>query len=226
MTWNNWIIHWEWFWVAEPTQNFANSDEKLLDDRNRPRDQYWFRLQPWRQMGKNDYRQSNRSITEFLKICWWIETSKTVDTIIPLAFDNTDKLTLTQTYSSSASELEKYMKSIKVWKTSWDVKNWNLGIPKTWLYAISYKIRFDFPSWSSISAAPNWLVKLYNIQNNLATQIDSAVWSITFIYWTIIWHSSIQYLEWWTELQLRWYYSTSTSYKCLLRWTIEIMQVS
>ena len=226
MTWNNWIIHWQWFWAIPTAQNYANSDERLLDDKNRPRDQYWFRLQPWRQMGKNDYRQANNAITEYLKIYWWKETSKNTDTEIPLAFDNTGKLDLTQTYNNTAEWYEKYMKSTKIWKTSWGVKNWHLVVPETALYTISYKIRFDFPSGSSISAAPNWLVKLNNIDNWYSDQIDSAAWSIMFIYWTIIWHTCIEYLKWWTELQLKGYYSTSTSYQCLLRWTIEIMQVS
>lgn len=225
MTWNENITHWIWFWVANPTQNYANSDEMLLDDRNRPRDEYWFRLRPWRQMGKNDYRASNSGITEYLEIFWWVEWSKNSTVVIPFAFDNTGKLTLTSTYSYPAEQYEKWMKSTKIWKTSWAVKNRCLVIPTTWLYVISYMVNFTFPSWASRSTDPKCIVQLSTIIDWVEDWLDSAWWYCIATS-NKVGHTIIKYLEWGTMLTLMGYYSTSTSYKCLFRGQIEIMQVS
>lgn len=226
MTWNEDITHWIWFWVANPTQNYANSDEMLLDDRNRPRDQYWFRLQPWRQMSKNDYRQANNAITEYLEIYGWKEWNKNSTIVIPFAFDNTGKLSLASTYPYTADKYESWMKSTKIWKTSWDVKNWHLVIPTTWLYVITYLINFTFPSGSSFSSEPKLLAQLNKIENWEEDWLDNTSWHWIFTSSTKIWHTLIKYLNWGTELALMWYYTTTTSYQCLLRWQIQIMQVS
>lgn len=47
MTWNKNIIHWQWFWQigTHGVPNYANSDDSKLEDRERPRDEYWFRVQ-------------------------------------------------------------------------------------------------------------------------------------------------------------------------------------
>lgn len=42
--------------------NFNNWDEALLSDSNRPRDEFWFKVKPWMQSDKWDWRSSNKNI--------------------------------------------------------------------------------------------------------------------------------------------------------------------
>ena len=219
MSWNRWILQWVPFWNVP--NNFFNSDEALLDDKQRPRDQYWFRLQPWRQSEK-----SSLNTTEYLKIYWWIEANKWQFYQIPFAFNNIGKLNLTQTYRYSAEQYEKWMASVKIWKTSWAVKNKHLVIPKTWLYVINYSVRFAFPSWASFSADPKCMASIDKVENWVYDWLDVVQWHLLFVDYAKFWNTIVEYLKWWTELVLYWYISTTSNYKCLFRWCIEIMQVA
>ena len=51
------VYTWKQFW-----NDFNNGDEALFQDANRPRDNDKFRIQPWKQTEKWDFRTSNKNI--------------------------------------------------------------------------------------------------------------------------------------------------------------------
>ena len=237
MTWNENITHWIWFWVANPTQNYANSDEVLLDDRNRPRDEYGFRLQPWRQMDKFNFRDSNKDVLEYLYMPWGKEITWTTAANmssytavnIPLYMDNTRRFKADNwsVYYYTEEDLEDIYKWEKFWKVFWDADNWYVVVPQTWIYMIQYFVQFNWQQWTSTS---------YNNAPKLFAQLTytSPKWEkkyLEYIYWWWVVNPdflsgiNVNMLDKWYKIWLDALHSRNNT-KAFCAWWIKILKLS
>lgn len=218
MSWNNNIIHWQWFWVDNPTQNYptypnyANSDDIYLDDRTRPRDEYWFRLQPWRQMDKWDFKYTMKNYLPQISAVWGKEISWAnvlQDTLIPVWLGTTELEWLP--YSTYNTSLQAVLWWWKWWYTQWNL-NWKLSndwwiiIPQAWSYLLEFysEVYLDPNIWQTtcMISLIKWLGALsretkvtVSIPDYLSkvTILDFKPWDTVYIWWA---HASASWKKW------------------------------
>lgn len=217
---------------------YFNTDESLLDDKERPRDEYWFRLEPGRQMDKWKLRNSNKSLVDYFSICWWKEVTWTTTADmrsstavkIPLLTNNRWKFTMTETYPYSEEQLEWYAKTIKMWDSSWWNKEWRVYIPETWIYMIQYFVQFIWIDWTTMPTSATESPKLM-VQLDAYEADWRPAWPADYIYWW--WLVQPDVLVWlnlnacwkWESLWLSALHSRNWT-KAFCFWCIKIQKLS
>lgn len=152
--------------------DFNNGDEALFQDAGRPRDDDKFKIRPWLQSGKWDWRWSNKNISVFAAqlVGKWMKKAATATTLNP---DDYIRPYLKETYSSSdISDLVGYVDAAWQTRTSdallsaltqekygdpWAViKDWNIQITRAWTYIVQAFAQFLFPTGYSTSNSYQW----------------------------------------------------------------------
>lgn len=153
------VYSWKQFW-----NNFNNGDEWLFQDADRPRDDNMFKLRPWMQSDKWDFRWSNKKIyTEASQLVakWATKTaafsSLPADYSIPYLkeYYTASDLSFLLWYTTAwwttwgTSEITYYadlLKSIKNGDPWCKIKDWNIEIVESGTYIIQAFAQFLFPS--------------------------------------------------------------------------------
>ena len=218
--------------------NFNNWDEAKLSDSTRPRDEFWFKIKPWMQSDKWDFRSSNKNIYLDQCVVRWARTVTWNDTyyndntwaLISLYTDlkwNTNIWTFTHKTAgwnvTYTDDIIQQLETYKIWSLSWQCKDWKLIIPESWSYFINYYVEFLYDANHNVSSS----------YKNLAYLYTNAKWwwpyaiahDHQFTYEDNCWWVTIQDLKQWEELSL-WvmHNQTWTQYLCV--WTIIIMKLS
>lgn len=197
------VIKWRIIWAHEENyepreQVYANSMEKMFRDANRPRDQYGFKIIPWKQMEAFDFHTSikNFYLDQFIGMGVKIIPSgklweDTFDTEIPLVGNITDKEKEDiETYTKSTnwdsqkvtenilsfSNQKKQQKSVNKWSCA-TIKDWKIVIIKPWTYYIQYVWNYYFPVNFNSNTIPYQKLysKIYSIkrdENNNEIKVD------------------------------------------------------
>lgn len=207
--------------------NYVNSDEEKLDDFSRPRDRYWFRMQPWSQMEKFDWKSSNKNIYLSQYIVKWaliVPQSATITykyaylkesyTASDFSFMNWYVLYWNQTiWWDYISKVVEDRKSEIFWSPSVKLSNGNAVITKSWTYIIQAYCDFFFPSWYNPSSSYQYkeYVSLVSKEKEsdeftpwVRTQ-SRCCWSIDWVTANYVW-----WLEEWTILNT-WFLHTFSS---------------
>ena len=226
MSWNS-----EWTGKYD-LWNYVNSDEAMLDDSTRPRDKFWFRLTPWKQLNKLDFWTSVKNFyLDQITAIWgkeitWISGALVPD-IIPLWSWTSWYDTLPfSTYWMDVNDVKKTKwNSYTKWGLSRKYSDkWWIIIPTTWSYIIKYysEVRFDSTQWTTtfIVALSNWVytenwLQMYDYQSKQNVSNPDKAWWMT-----------IQDLKAWEELYLAWMHSSGSWKKALYMWTIIIFKLS
>ena len=219
--------------------NFNNGDEALFNDASRPRDSYWFKMQPWMQSDKWDQRDVNKNI--YLdqcivrwarKITWNSTRYYSYDTDqINLYTDLKWKINI-WTYTqywwrtlTSAYIEDNYETYIK-WNLWWTCKNWRLVIPTSWSYFINYYVEFLYSSSHNVSQSyknltllnsygKDWVYKwVYHQRSMPRLNAQDNCWSTT-----------IQDLEQWEIIWLSAMHSKDNE-ETLVAWTLIVIKLS
>ena len=136
------VYSWRQYW-----NNFNSWDEGLFQDANRPRDNDKFKIKPWLQSEKMDFRESNKNIHTDLsnfrargsKVAWAVSESLPKWYTIPV--------------------LEKYAEKSDKGNDSWCVvKNWNVEIVESGTYIVQ-----AFGIFKSSSAINNGYLYVENV---------------------------------------------------------------
>lgn len=129
------VYSWKQFW-----NDFNNWDEGLFQDANRPRDNDKFKIKPWLQSDKWDFRSSNKNIS-----------TKTSELIVEQAI--TAPSGTIYYLPPSLNEVE------KVWDP-WCIvnKNWKIEIVEDGTYIVQAYCRFRFNSTPA-----NWYQYIENV---------------------------------------------------------------
>lgn len=170
--------------------NYVNSDEGMLEDSMRPRDRNWFRVTPWSQMEKFDWRWSNKNIdfrqylVKDLKLLsttgWWNDTSayfKENHTTSDFSFVSSFTPASWDTNATNAEWWVNHTKVQRRWSASVKVQDWNVVFTKSGSFIIQYWCQFVFPSWYSTSNS--YAYKLY-----VALKQKNSQWAWEEIAWT------------------------------------------
>ena len=149
--------------------DFNNGDEALFQDAGRPRDNDMFKLRPWFQSDKWDWRWSNKNITmaqalvrcvvnnpsweyttPYFKTSYWSGDFSFLEWYVPNWWD---AITSTQ-IAALAKE-----SAIQTWQGDpcISVKDGNVIIRKTWTYILEAHAEFIYPSWYSSSSSYQYI---------------------------------------------------------------------
>lgn len=216
---------------------YFNTDEALLDDKDRPRDQYWFKILPWRQMDKFKLRNANKSLVDYFSICWWKEVTgvttanmkSSTAVKIPLLTDNKWQFTTTETYPYTKDQLEGMCKTEKIWDSSWLNKDWIVYVPDAWIYFIQYIVEFHWINGTTMPTSASQSPKLM-------TQLDyyknwKYAWQVEIDYWwwlvqpdRIVW-TDLDYFDKWDAVWISALHSRNWT-KAFCRWILKIQKLS
>ena len=156
--------------------DFNNGDEALFQDANRPRDNDKFRIRPWLQSDKWDWRGANKNTSLCqLIIKWgstvpWTSDWTSLKWAIPVLKPTWTASDLSNIgFSWATSELLEWLKedrygnpyvALREWnityETAWstETKSWQyMEIFESWLYVVQVTWQFVFPSWYSSSTS-------------------------------------------------------------------------
>lgn len=158
--------------------DFNNWDEALFQDAERPRDNDKFKIKPWMQSGKWDFRSSNKNtdLSQIVVKWWsnvpwtsdWNSLNRTIPTLkekwtasefesigFPSAYMNSAILEALQ--EAKANNPYVAVKSWTIKYISWGNEtsmNWQyLEVLKSWLYIVQASWQFWFPSGYSSSTS-------------------------------------------------------------------------
>lgn len=147
------VYTWKQYW-----NDFNNWDEGLFQDANRPRDDDKFKIRPWMQSGKWDWRWTNKNINmaEALVRCivknpsWEFTTpyfkTKYASNDFSFLVGYIPKWWTAITTAQAAALAEE--SAIQGWQ--WDacisVSNWNVIIQKSWTYILEAHAEFVYPT--------------------------------------------------------------------------------
>ncbi len=160
--------------------DFNNWDEWVFQDANRPRDDDKFKLRPWLQSGKWDWRSANKNINmaEALVRCIVKNPSWTYTTpYFKTKYDSNDFSSIigyvpywwTAITSEQASQLAR--ESAIQWgigDACITVNNWNVIVQKSWTYIIEAFAEFRYPTWYNVGSSYQYIeyVALKTYVNN------------------------------------------------------------
>ena len=160
------------YWGKQFWNDFNNWDEWVFQDASRPRDSDKFKLKPWLQSDKWDWRQSNKNtevnlVASQLMAKWLTKTSAGTsfprDYWIPYlqeSYTASDLSALnwykdTKWVTRWTAELNTWAETLKAYK-SWDpwciIKDGNIEITQSWAYIVQVFTQYEFPYgyvWSS-----------------------------------------------------------------------------
>lgn len=152
--------------------NFNNGDEALFNNASLPRDSYGFKIQPWMQSDKLDWRESNKNID--FKQClaksaavktasWWVADDLAYFKESYTAKDLADISSFVPRNPSAnthpISWWQNVLKAQKRWDSWVTFKDWNAVITANWSYIIQAWCMFQFPDW--YTTADSYLYKEY-----------------------------------------------------------------
>ena len=217
--------------------NFNNWDEAKLSDSTRPRDEFWFKIQPWVQSSKWNLRSSNKWLVEYFSVCWWIEITwiaqasmnYSTSVTIPLYTDCSWKFTASQNYPYTMDQEESMCNTEKIGSLGWGVKNWRVYIPADWIYFIQYQCEFLWQSsvtTPDTSASPKLHLQLtyFDTKWNKVWPLDN-----TDVWWIVNPDSlswvSLQALKWWESIwidAIHW----RNWIKSFCRWILKVQKLS
>ena len=188
--------------------NFNNWDEGLFQDANRPRDDDKFKIRPWMQSGKWDWRKSNKNTDA--SIYTWYGFRQVSNTASLGTWYDFYRLRLKDKFTESdLSAFNWYQQRTKTWtaqeilwyfedaQKQWNPKtriiDWDLEILETWTYIVTLFAQFLRPNghtWNTNSAmgvsllekVGSWYVaKWYNMSRS-CTDVDAVFLTV----WTYI----------------------------------------
>ena len=187
------VYSWRQFW-----NNFNSWDEGLFQDANRPRDNDKFKIRPWLQSEKLDWRSANKNITmaEALVRCIvknpsWTYTTPSFKTRYAsndfsfiVGYTPYGWTAITSAQASALAEES----AIQGWQ--WDacinVENGNVVIKKSWTYIIEAFAEFRYPTGYNTSTSYQYIeyVALKTYKDN-AWQVvlwstDRACWPTSY----------------------------------------------
>ena len=149
--------------------DFNNWDEGLFQDANRPRDDDKFKIRPWMQSEKWDWRWTNKNINMAQALVRCIVKNPSWEFTTPYFkteyADNDFSFIvwyvpnwLTAITWAEATALARESK-IQTWQ--WDaciaVKDGNVVIQKSWTYILEAHAEFIYPTWYSIYYSYNYM---------------------------------------------------------------------
>ena len=173
--------------------DFNNWDEALFQDANRPRDEDKFKIQPWMQSWRWNWKTTNKNRMPSMFHAYWYSlvtwynpvNYKASDGVVWMRIRFKSKYTASDfssiaPYSDargnslSASDLLGY-----VWDAYGEngdakanVKNEYLEILETWIYFIDMFAQFVYPSWYNYSASTGYPLYLWLI-------VDGSIYAYT-----------------------------------------------
>ena len=186
------VYTWKQYW-----NEFNNWDEALFQDANRPRDEDKFKLRPWLQSDKWDWRWSNKNISTFAAqlMVWWMKKVSTATTLNPDDYIRpylreqctVSDLSEFNGYRDAAwttwgnTELTTYAKilSQELYGNPWCIiKDWNIQITESWTFIIQAFAQFLFPYWYSTSNSYQYkeFVVLLQLKDGEWTPLNKNQW--------------------------------------------------
>lgn len=160
--------------------DFNNGDEALFQDANRPRDNDKFKIRPWLQSDKWDWRGSNKNISmaQALVRCivknpsWTFTTPyfKTEYADNEFSFIVWYTPNWWETITSAQATVLARESKIQTWQ--WDacmaVSDGNVIIQKSWTYIIEAFAEFVYPTWYNSGTSYQYIeyVALKNYKDN------------------------------------------------------------
>lgn len=193
--------------------NFNNGDEALFNDASLPRDSYWFKIQPWMQTDKNDWRASNSWIwLQQIIIKWWVKVPWTEDwqelapktTNFKKEYTSSD-FSFLEWYTTamwqvlSASAWAEERKAEEEWMCPVWVQGWDVVINQSWSYIIQAYCDFSYPSWYDSSTSYQYKEFVYLISDNKVSvrQQARACWTVDWVSALYVW-----FIKQWTRLNV------------------------
>ena len=166
--------------------DFNNWDEALFQDANRPRDEDKFKIQPWLQSDKWNWKATNKNRMPSMFHVYWYSlvtwanpaNNKATDWIVwkrvrfKSEYTNSDfsgiaPYAAANTKTYSANDLLTF-----VWDAYWEnwdakaiVKDEYLEIVETWIYFIDMFAQFIYPNWYWYSTWTTYPLYLWLILN-------------------------------------------------------------
>ena len=149
--------------------DFNNGDEGLFQDANRPRDNDKFKIKPWLQSDKWDWRWTNKNINMAQALVRCIIKNPSWEFTTPYFkteyADNDFSFIVwyvpnwsTALTSAEATQLARESK-IQTWQ--WDaciaVKDGNVVIQKSWTYILEAHAEFLYPTWYNINSSYQYI---------------------------------------------------------------------
>lgn len=187
------VYAWKQYW-----NDFNNWDEALFQDASRPRDNDMFKLRPWLQSDKWDWRWTNKNINMaqalvrcIVKNPSWTFTTPSFKTKY---WDNDFSFIVwytpnwwTAITSAQAAQLAKESE-IQTWQGDpcISVKDGNVIINKSWTYILEAFAEFRYPTWYSVASSYQYIeyVALKNYKDNqwrvVLGTTDRACWSTSY----------------------------------------------
>ena len=158
--------------------DFNNWDEALFQDANRPRDEDKFKIQPWMQSSKWDWKKTTKNRDASIFNWYWIR--QVVNTTTAGTWYDFYRLRLKDKFTvADMSQFEWYQQRLKtrtakeiLWyvedaQTNGNPKSrivdWDLEILESGSYVIECFVQFLRPNWhtwSSMAAMGVWLLEL------------------------------------------------------------------
>ena len=127
-----------------PFWNYVNSDESLLNDRERPRDQFWFKLD-WENSWNIDLTKKFSNKQSFFKVERYLNIAWPVTSYQDIPFNKEE--------SSQGVKSEQY------WNIASLNSDWYIEIKHSWIYQICVVAQYlkDWAwTWASLYNWPCW----------------------------------------------------------------------
>jgi len=155
--------------------DFNNGDEALFEDAGLPRDSNKFKILPWINTRKNDYRTANswiaaQGLFQWLKIKEWnssayaFSVANMKNSYTPADFAEVNWFVASDGTTYNADTLSKGIKSTIIWRpyvnADGDIIIWKSG-----LYAVTCQCVFIAPTWYSASNSYNYKFYVYLVLN-------------------------------------------------------------
>ena len=164
--------------------NFNNWDEALFQDANRPRDNDMFKIKPWMQAEKWDWKKTNKNrFPSMYHVYWFAKVAgnfppyyKSSDGVVWMRIRFKSSYTESD-FSSVTPYVAWNQKTYTASDLLWFVKNayWENGdakasivdeyleIQETWIYFIDAFAQFIYPSWYDYSSSTSYPLHLWII---------------------------------------------------------------
>lgn len=174
---------------------FNNGDEALFQDADRPRDDDKFKIRPWMQSDKWDWRWTNKNINmaQALVRCIVKNPSWTFTTPYFKTEYADDDFSFIEWYTPnwwsaiSSAEAIQLARESKIQTWQWDaciaVSDGNVIIKKSWTYIIEAFAEFVYPTWYDVGSSYQYIeyVALKAYKDNqwrvVLGATDRACWS-------------------------------------------------
>lgn len=181
--------------------DFNNGDEALFQDAERPRDSDKFKIRPWMQSWKWDWRSANKNIymAQALVRCivkdpsWEYKMpsfkTKYASNDFSFLVGYTVNAEWWWTYTITSSDVAYLAEDCAIQSWQWDacisVENGNVVIKKSWTYILEAHAEFIYPTWFNAGVSYQYIeyvaLKAYDEKNR---RWNVAVWNTERACWT------------------------------------------